>query len=127
MAVIEMQKEPRSVKPVLFVAALILGFVLLGGGIYWLIKPKAPRQVRLTGEQAKLNAARQAITELESRFAELEAGVAEGEKGIRRKLGRRAPRGEVVLEAWVETQVAALARSRKANEEAQARLAAAPI
>ena len=53
MAVIEMQKEPRSVKPVLFVAALILGFVLLGGGIYWLIKPKAPRQVRLTGEQAK--------------------------------------------------------------------------
>src|SRR5688572_2477827 len=53
MAVIEMQKEPRSIKPVLFVAALIAGFLLLGGVIYWLIKPAAPRTIKLSGEQAK--------------------------------------------------------------------------
>jgi hypothetical protein len=53
MAVIEMQKEPRSMKSVLFVAALIIGFLALGGGIYWLIKPAAPRTVKLSGEQAK--------------------------------------------------------------------------
>ena len=53
MAVIEMQKEPRSIKAVLFVAALIAGFLLLGGVIYWLIKPAGPRTIKLTGEQAK--------------------------------------------------------------------------
>jgi exonuclease SbcC len=83
------------------------------------------KEAALTGEQAKLHAARQTLTELESRFSELHADVAEGEKGIRRKLGRRAPRGEVVLEAWVEAQVAALAKSRRTNEEAKARLATA--
>ena len=51
------------------------------------------QEAALTGEQANLNAARQTLVELEARFSELEAGVAEGEKGIRRKLGRRAPRG----------------------------------
>jgi hypothetical protein len=53
MAVVEMQKDPRSIKTVLFVAALILGFLALAGGIYWLIKPAAPRTVKLSGDQAK--------------------------------------------------------------------------
>ena len=53
MAVIEMQKEPRSIKSVLFVAALIVGFLVLGGAIYWLIKPAKPRTITLTGAQAK--------------------------------------------------------------------------
>jgi hypothetical protein len=57
MAVIEMRKEPRSIRSVLFVAALILGFVALGGVIYWLIKPAAPRTIKLTGELAKEAAA----------------------------------------------------------------------
>lgn len=83
------------------------------------------KEAVLAGEQAKLQAARQGCTELESRYAELHAGVAKGDKGIRRALGRRAPRGDIVIEAWIEAQVAALARSRKANEEAQARLATA--
>ncbi len=84
------------------------------------------KEAALTGEQAKLQSARQTLVELESRFSELQVSVAEGEKRIRRTLGRRAPRGGmVVIEAWVEAQVAALAGSRKANEEATARLAAA--
>jgi exonuclease SbcC len=83
------------------------------------------KEAALTSEQAKLNAARQTLLELEARFSELQVSVAEGEKGIRRTLGRRAPRGDVVIEAWVETQVTALARSRKANEEAKARLTTA--
>src|SRR3954464_13489476 len=53
MAVVEMQKEPRSIKSVLFIAALIIGFLALGGGIYWLIKPAAPRTVKLSGKQAQ--------------------------------------------------------------------------
>ena len=52
MAVIEMQNEPRSIKAMLFVAALILGFVALGGVIYWLVKPAAPRTIKLTGAAA---------------------------------------------------------------------------
>ena len=83
------------------------------------------KEAALTGEQAKHQAARQALLELEARFSELQASVAESEKGIRRTLGRRAPRGGAVIEAWVDTQVAALARSRKVNEEAKARLATA--
>ncbi|MEA2733859.1 MAG: hypothetical protein QOE14_310 [Humisphaera sp.] len=53
MAVIEMQKEPRSIKSMLFIAALIVGFLALGAVIFWLVKPAAPRQVKLSGEQAK--------------------------------------------------------------------------
>ena len=53
MAVIEMQKEPRSIKQALFVIALIVGFLALCGGIYWLIKPNAPRTVKLSGKQAE--------------------------------------------------------------------------
>lgn len=91
----------------------------------------------LTGEQARLHAARQSLTELESRCAELQASVDAGEEGIWRTLGDRGDRGgrapkwdaltEVieVIEAWIETQITSLARSRKANEEAQARFAAA--
>jgi exonuclease SbcC len=82
-------------------------------------------EAALTGEQARLQAARQTLSELESRCAELQAGVAVGEEEIRRTLGDRAPQGDVVIEAWIETQIASLARSRKANEEAKAQLATA--
>jgi DNA repair protein SbcC/Rad50 len=83
----------------------------------------------LTGEQATLQAARQGLAELESRCAELQARVADGEEEIRRTLGDRAPEGDVLIEgwieAWIEAQIVSLARSRKANEEAKARLATA--
>jgi exonuclease SbcC len=79
----------------------------------------------LTGEQARLQAARQSLTELESRCVELQASVAAGEEEIRRTLGDRAPEGDAAVEAWIEKRIASLARSRKANEEAKARLARA--
>jgi DNA repair protein SbcC/Rad50 len=82
-------------------------------------------EAAFTGAQARLQAARQSLTELESRRAELQARVAAGEKGIRRALGKRAPERDAVVEAWIEIQIASLARSRKANEEAKARLATA--
>ena len=82
-------------------------------------------EAALTGEQAKLQAVRQSLAELEARCAELQAGVAAGEEGICRTLGDRAPEGDVVVEAWIEKQIASLARSRKVSEEAKARLAAA--
>ncbi len=82
-----------------------------------------------TGEQARLQAARQSLAELEERCAELQARVAAGEEGIYRTLGDRAPAGdaliEIGIEAWIETRIAALARSRKANDEAKAQLATA--
>jgi hypothetical protein len=53
MAVIEMQKEPRSIKTMLFIAALLVGFLALAAAIYWLIKPASPRQITLSGEHAK--------------------------------------------------------------------------
>jgi exonuclease SbcC len=83
----------------------------------------------LTGEQARLHAARQSLAELEARCADLQARVAAGEEGLRRTLGDRAPAGdalvEIGIEAWIETRIAALARSRKANDEAKAQLATA--
>ena len=82
-------------------------------------------EAALTGELARLQAARQSLTELESRCAELQAIVAAGEEGIFRTLGDRAPENDVVIEAWIERQIASLAGSRKANEEAKARLAKA--
>jgi exonuclease SbcC len=82
-------------------------------------------EAALTGEQAKLHAARQSLTELESRCAELQARVAAGEEGIGQALGDRAPEGEAVVETWIEKRIVSLARSRKANEDAKARLAAA--
>jgi DNA repair protein SbcC/Rad50 len=82
-------------------------------------------EAALTGEQAKLQAARQSFTELESLWAELQANITAGEEGIRGTLGDRAPEGEVLIEAWIEKQIASLARSRKANEEAKAQLAKA--
>jgi exonuclease SbcC len=82
-------------------------------------------EAALTGEQARLQAARQSLAELESRYAELQAIVAAGEKEIRRALGDRSPEDDVVIEVWIETRIASLARSRKANEEAKARLATA--
>ena len=85
-------------------------------------------EAALAGEQARLHAARQSLAELESRCAELQANVAAGEEGIRRTLGDRALQGDAlaeIVEAWIETRIAALARSRKANEEAKARLAVA--
>jgi exonuclease SbcC len=78
-----------------------------------------------TSEQATLQAARQSLAELESRCAELQARVAAGEEGIRRALGDRVPENDAVIEAWIERQIASLARSRKANEEAKAQLARA--
>ncbi len=98
------------------------------------------QEAALTGGQARLQADHQGLAELEARCAELQAGVAAGEKGLRRALGRQAPKGEApagiggsfevveadeVVEAWIETWIAALARSRKVNEEAMLRLAAA--
>jgi DNA repair protein SbcC/Rad50 len=86
-------------------------------------------EAALTGEQAKLHAARQSLAELESRCAELQARVAAGEEGIGQVLGDRAPEGEagveVWVEVWIEKRIASLARSRKANEDAKARLVAA--
>src|SRR6185312_9050625 len=82
-------------------------------------------EAALTGDQARLQAARQSLAELESRYAELQAGVAAGEEEIFRTLGDRAPERETVVEAWIETRIASLARSRKANEEAKARLTTA--
>jgi exonuclease SbcC len=86
-------------------------------------------EAALTGEQARLQSARQGLTELESRCAELQARVAAGEEAIRRALGACAPEGDAGgegwIEAWIETRIASLSRSRKANEDAKARLAAA--
>jgi exonuclease SbcC len=79
----------------------------------------------VTGEQARLEAARQSLAELEARCAELEASVAAGEEEICRALGDRAPERDAAVEIWMEIRIASLARSRKANEEAKARLAAA--
>jgi exonuclease SbcC len=82
----------------------------------------------LTAEQARLSAARQSLAELASRSAELRAGVAAGEEEIWRTLGDHAPEGDLrpeIAETWIEIRIAALARSRKANEEAKARLATA--
>jgi exonuclease SbcC len=79
----------------------------------------------LTAEQAKLQAARQSLVELEARCAELQAGVAVGEEEIRTALDDRAPQGDVVVESWIDTRIAALARSRKVHDEAWARLATA--
>lgn len=79
----------------------------------------------LTGEQARLQADRQSLIDLESLCAEQQARLAAGEEEIRRTLGDRAPQGNTlaeVIEAWIEKQIASLARSRKANEQAQARL-----
>ncbi len=84
----------------------------------------------LTGEQARLSAARQSLAELASRSAELQARVAAGEEEIWRRLGDRSPEGDhlpEIAESWVETRIAALARSRRANEEAKARLATAEL
>ena len=83
----------------------------------------------LTGEQARLQAARQGLAELESLYAEMQENIAAGEEGLRGTLGGRAPQGDALvegsIETWIEKRIAALARSRKASEEAKARLAAA--
>ena len=47
------------------------------------------------------------------------------EKGIQEMLGDRAPQEDAVIETWIEKRIASLTRSRKANEEAKARLATA--
>lgn len=78
-----------------------------------------------TSEQATLQAARQSLAELESRCADLQASMAADEKEIFRTLGERAPEGDVLVERWIETQIASLARSRKVSEEAKAQLAKA--
>ena len=82
-------------------------------------------EAALTGEQARLHATRQSLTELESRCAELQARVAAGEEEIGQALGDRAPEGGAVVETLIEKRIASLARSRKANEDAKTRLAAA--
>jgi exonuclease SbcC len=81
-------------------------------------------EAALTGDQAKLQAARQSLAELEARSAELQAGVAAAEEEIRQALGDHAPES-AAIETWIEKQIASLARSRKANEDAKARLATA--
>jgi hypothetical protein len=53
MAVIETQKQPRDIRVILFVAALIIGFLAVGWVVYKLVRPSPTRQVKLTGEQAK--------------------------------------------------------------------------
>jgi DNA repair protein SbcC/Rad50 len=81
-------------------------------------------EAALTGEQAKLQAARQNLAELESRCAELRASAAAGEEGICRTLGGHAPE-DAMIEVWIEKQIASLVRSRRANAEAKAKLATA--
>lgn len=82
-------------------------------------------ETALTAGQARLQAARQGLAELESQGAELDGGVAAGEEEVCKALGDRAPQGDVVVETWIETQVASLGRSRKVNDDAKARLATA--
>jgi exonuclease SbcC len=79
----------------------------------------------LTGAEARLAAARQDLGELEARCAQLQARVTESETAIFAALGERAPRGGGAVEAWIERQTAALAKSRKADAEARAHQAAA--
>ncbi len=79
-------------------------------------------EAALTGEQASLHAARQSLTELESRYAELQSSVTAGEEKLLRTLDRDMTE---VVELWIEKQIASLARSRKANEEAKALLSKA--
>ncbi|HSK78378.1 MAG TPA: SMC family ATPase [Thermoanaerobaculia bacterium] len=83
-------------------------------------------EAALTGEQARLQAARQSLTELTSRCSGLQVSVAAREEEIWRTLGDRAPKSDALaegIEVWIETQILSLARSRKANEEAKTRLA----
>jgi exonuclease SbcC len=82
-------------------------------------------EAALTVEGAKLQAARQSLAEQESRLAELQATVATEEEEIRRTLGDRVPDGKAAIEAGIEKRIAALAKSRKANEDAKTRLATA--
>jgi exonuclease SbcC len=79
----------------------------------------------LTGEQARLHAAQQSLAELESFCAGLQFNIAAGEEGIRGTLGDRAPQRVAAIETWIEKQIASLAGSRKANEQAKALLAKA--
>lgn len=79
-------------------------------------------EAALTSELARLQAIRHGLAELESRYGELQAGVASGEEEIRRALGDHAPENDALIEAWIETRIVSLARCRKANEEAKARL-----
>jgi hypothetical protein len=53
MAVIETDKQKGDVRSVLFIAGLIVAFCVLAAGIYWLVKPAAPRQVKLSGKAAE--------------------------------------------------------------------------
>jgi exonuclease SbcC len=86
-------------------------------------------EAALLGEAARLQAARQSLAELEPRHAELQANVAAGAEDIRRTLGDRAPDAEALIEGWIEgwieKRILSLARSRKANEEANAQRAKA--
>ena len=82
-------------------------------------------EAALTGEEAQLLAARQGLSELEARCAEIHASVVAAEAAIRQALGARSPQGGGVVEAWIERRIAALAKSRKVNAEAQAQRAAA--
>ncbi len=83
------------------------------------------KEATLTGEQAKLNAARQGLTELESRSAELQTIITNSETEIRGTLGDPAPKRVASIESWIEQQIASLAKSRKANQEATAKVATA--
>jgi exonuclease SbcC len=83
------------------------------------------KEAALTGEQALLHAARQSLAELETLSDELQANIFAGEVGIRGTLGDRAPEGGAAIEGWIDRQIASLARTRKASEEAKALLAKA--
>jgi exonuclease SbcC len=83
------------------------------------------KEAVLTGEQAKLQAARQGLADLESRSNELQASMTAAEKEIRQTLGDHAPKKAAAIEVWIEKQITSLARSRKANQEANARLVTA--
>jgi exonuclease SbcC len=80
------------------------------------------KEAVLTGEQAKIQAARQGIADLEARSAEAQASVTTAEKEIRQALGDHAPKKVAAIEGWIEKQITSLAKSRKANQEARARL-----
>jgi hypothetical protein len=53
MAVKEVKKEARDPRAILAMVGLLLGLLVLGGVIYWLVKPSSVRTVTLKGEAAK--------------------------------------------------------------------------
>lgn len=78
-----------------------------------------------TGELARLQSVGQSQAEQESLYAELQAGIFVSEASIRETLGDLAPQGKALIETWVLKQIESIAKSRRKNDEAKTKLAAA--